>query len=116
MKQEEAIEFMWKENVKSFKGIQWEEHRTIRILHDKLIRKIYDDFKLELEAEYKRGWKDRATQSDLESRTCKSRTCENCNHREFNGEFENDVCKNINSLMLEYEISADFGCNKWEQK
>lgn len=36
------------------------------------IEQIYADFKLELEAEYKRGWKDRHTQSDLEGRRCES--------------------------------------------
>ena len=30
------------------------------------VNKLYDDFKLELEAEYKRGWNDRHTQRDLE--------------------------------------------------
>lgn len=106
MKLEEAIEFMWKENEKNFKGIQWEQHRTIRILHDKLIRKIYADFKLELEAEYKRGWKDRATQSDLENRTCES-----CKHKEDNG-FGWVRCYKLGAIFRD----ISFGCNEWLQK
>lgn len=72
---------------------------------DSVVDEIFTDNKLELKAEYQRG-----------QDSILSRTCENCKFRIFNGEFENDQCRNIESLMNNQDISADFSCNRWEQK
>jgi len=69
----------------------------------RLVDKIYEDFKLELEAEYKRGWKDRAAQSDLENRTCN-----NCRSKH---------CDIKIALIKSDSMNPDyFNCNDWEQK
>ncbi len=43
---------------------------------------------------------------------CKSRTCENCKHYEY------EYCQNeiVNDIFYGCRISKDFGCNKFERK
>ena len=65
----------------------------------KLINTCYANFNTELKAEYKRGWKDRATQSDLENRTCG-----NCKYK-YIVDSMTTKCRNDNS-----------GCNKYKLK
>lgn len=84
MTRKEAEEFMWKENDKSFKGIQWEQHRTIRLSHDKLIRKIYDDFE--------------------------SRTCESCTYKN-DCEIEYVIKEHTLNPVT---FLKTFSCCKWE--
>lgn len=76
-----------------------------------LLERIYEEFKLELEAEYKKGWEDRHTQSHFESRNC-----EGC---KWNYEVENrDEDGNILDSIFP---SVCYMCSrnhydKWEQK
>lgn len=105
MKLEEAKEFSLKKMI----------CKQSQIPFLRLLDKIYDDFKLELEAEYKRGWKDRATQSDLENRTCR--------HCKFYGAEHEHIshpnyrtCINRESFTYMIEPHFEDGCNKWEQK
>lgn len=68
-----------------------------------LLERIYEEFKLELEAEYKRGWSDRHTQSDLEGRSCN-----NCRSKH---------CDIKRELLERSSINPGyFNCNDWEQK
>ena len=75
----------------------------------RFIDKIYNDHKSELLAEYKRGWNDRHTQRDLESRTCES-----CKH------FQDGICYNTAVCLMnggEYILIAkEFSCNRYESK
>ena len=72
-----------------------------------LLERIYEEFKLELEAEYQRGWKDRHTQSDLESRSCKYW----CKEKGCDLTYWQDY-----SHGYGFESEADDYCSKWEQK
>lgn len=72
----------------------------------KMLEEIYDNQKLELEAEYKRGWKDRAAQSDLESKSC-----EGCVKKEMHG-FGWVRCSELGTIFQ----SLNFYCSEWEQR
>ena len=73
-----------------------------------LLERIYEEFKLELEAEYKRG------QDSILSRSCKSckyitvgdEWTDGCSHKEIYDCYDDGS----------YVIPTDFGCNRWEQK
>lgn len=47
MNKEDAFEFMFIKNEQNPKTM-WNNHRTIKIAHDELLHKIYDDFELQL--------------------------------------------------------------------
>ena len=58
--------------------------------------------------EYKRGWRDRAAQSDLENRTCDS-----CKHFEEGICYSNKIClMNGGEHIL---TTKEFSCNQWVQ-
>ena len=78
----------------------------------RLLDKIYEDFKLELEAEYKRGWKDRTKQSSLENRTCG-----NCKYK-YIVDSMTTKCRNDNSPIdyLDLDCFLFFSCTEWEQE
>ena len=106
MKLEEAKAFMWKENDKNPSKVQWSHHKTIRDLHDNLVAKIYADFKLELETEYKRG------QDSILSRSCKS-----CKHKYIVDSMTTECRDNDSPIdYLDLECFPEFSCNKWKQK
>lgn len=66
-----------------------------------LINKIHDDFKLELEAEYKRG-----------QDSILSRSCEDCKHSFVRRKGELVLCDIYEELM---PIGLTL-CNQWEQR
>jgi hypothetical protein len=105
MKLEEAKEFSLKKMI----------CKQSQIPFLRLLDKIYDDFKLELEAEYKRGWKDRHTQSDLENRTCES--CKHC-LKDMICEGSRECEEGVSFIQSEsfYLVEGTDGCNRWEQK
>lgn len=71
-----------------------------------LLERICEEFKLELEAEYKRG------QDSILSRSCKS-----CKHKYIVDSMTTECRDNDSPIdYLDLECFPEFSCNKWEQK
>ena len=71
-----------------------------------LLERIYEEFKLELEAEYQRG------RDSILSRTCKS-----CKHKYIVDSMTTECRDNDSPIdYLDLECFPEFSCNKWEQK